>query len=159
MEEGEISTWFGTTGGLRGGFGFFTTLCNRCCCCMCSNCFNCMAKLIPAAPLPDSALFFLPSSVVWRLSEPVGMDGMWERICGNGPAEALLLVAPNPGNSLGVGACDCVCIKECDGTVFNLVRKILNAELCWKIKNQVFQLSTHLLSMLTTEHQSCGQLR
>ena len=145
------STWFGTTGGLRGGLELLaTTRCRRCCCCMSSNCFNCIAKLMPVGPLLISVLFSV-SSVPWRASdEPVGMDGIWDSIWLYAPpeAEAVLRIALSPGNSLVLDvASGCMCKKLCVGTVFSLVRRILNAELCW---NQNDHQEIHLPVILIT---------
>jgi hypothetical protein len=63
-------------------------------------------------------------------------------------AEAVLRIALSPGNSLVlVVASGCMCKKLCVGTVFSLVRRILNAELCW---NQNDHQEIHLPVILIT---------
>jgi hypothetical protein len=123
-------TWAG--GGvrvLRGGL--FWLWYKWCWCCMYSNCFNCAAKLMPGGPLMLSELLS-PSSLV----DDDCIVGMWDKICEYPPEEAVLLIAESPGNSLG-GREGCICIKVCEGTVFSLVRSILNAALCCKWKSVV----------------------
>ncbi len=115
-------------GSFRGRF-LWAVRCKWCWYCICSNCFNCAAKLIPLAP-PDVSVILSPSSLL--VDSPAGMTGIWESIWPYPPLDAVLRIALRPGNSVLDGGWTCMNVY--DGTVFNLVWRILNAELCWSTK-------------------------
>jgi hypothetical protein len=85
--------------------------------------------LIPLAP-PDVSVILSPSSLL--VDSPAGMTGIWESIWPYPPLDAVLRIALRPGNSVLDGGWTCMNVY--DGTVFNLVWRILNAELCWSTK-------------------------